>query len=204
MLPISSLSSSSVHSLTPEFCFSTFSFCSLITSSILLSLSYPSFYHFQFLSNLPQYSWLYLLSDYSNSFLAINLPDNSSLSNIPSSYSCLITSSWSRQYSFLDSSIAFFAFFKFSLPSQVSDSTVNPFQHTKYLSLSLTHCLFNILSTFYSSFPLIITRAGYSFLCPSTCPIYLCTLLTLTTRYILTVLGSSNSTTFNNTIFFTL
>jgi len=92
--------------------------------------------------------------------------------------SCLATSFMSHQYSFSNSLIASFAFFKFSLPSHVSDSTINPFQHTKYLSFPLTCCLFRILSTFYSSFPSIITRAGCFFFWPSTCPIYLCILLT--------------------------
>ena len=49
-----------------------------------------------------------------------------------------------------------------------------------------------------------MTRAGYSFLCPSTCLIYLCILLTLTTKCIFTVLGSFNSTMFGNMIFFIL
>ena len=149
-MPISLLLFSSVHSLTPEFCFSASFSCSLIASSILLPLSHSPFYCLQFLFNISQYSWSYLLSDHPNSFLAINLPGNSPLLYILFSCSCLVTSSWSHRYSFSNSSIAFFAFFKFSLSSQISDSAVNPFQHTKYLSLSLIRYLFNILSTFYS------------------------------------------------------
>ena len=125
MLPISS-SSSSVHSLTPDF--SPLISSSFLIVSIFLSPDHFPFHCFQFLSNLPQYSWSYLLSDHPNSFLAINLPGNSPLLNISSLCSCLAISSMSCQYSFSNSSIASYAFFKFSLPSQVLDSTVNPFQ----------------------------------------------------------------------------
>ena len=195
-------SSFSIYSLTPEF-------SSLISSSstivfIFLSSDCFPFHHLQFLSSLPQYSWSYLLSNYPNSFLAVNFPGNSSLLNISSSRSCLATSSMSRQYSFSNSSIASFVFFKFSLPFQVSDSAVNPFQYTKYLFFSLTYHLFKIFSTSYSSSPSIITGAGCSFFCPSTCPTYLHILLMFTTRCIFTVVGSSNSTAFDDTIFLIL
>ena len=202
MLPISSLSSS-VYSLSPEFSCLIFSF-SLIVSIIFLSLGYLPFHCLQFLSSLPQYSWLYLLSNYPNNFLAINLPGNSPLLYTPSSCSCLSMSSMSCQYSFSNSLITSFAFFKFFLSSQVLDSAVNPFQYTKYLSFSLIHHLFRILSTSYFSSSSIITGAGCSLFCPSTCPIYLHILLMFTTRYIFIVLGSSNFTAFNDTIFFIL
>ena len=52
---------------------------------------------------------------------------NSFLLDIPFSCSCLLTSFISCQYSFSNSSIASFASPKFSLPSQVSNSAVNPF-----------------------------------------------------------------------------
>ena len=198
MLPIS-LSSFSVYSLTPDL-----SSSSLIVSIILFFLGHSPFHCLQFLSNLPQYSLLYFLSDHPNNFFAINLPGNSPLSNIPFSLSCQFTSSMSCQYSLSNSSIASFAFPRFSLPFQVSDSAVNPFHHTRYLSFPLIHHLFKIFSTFYSSSPSIITGAGYSLFCPSTCPTYLCILLTLTTGCILIVSGSSNSTVFDDTIFFTL
>ena len=125
MLPISSLSSF-IHSLSPESSCSISSSSSIV-STIFLSLGHLLFYHLQFLSSLPQYSWSYLLSDHLNNFLAVNLPGNSPLLNIPSLCFCLTTSSMSCQYSFLNSSITSFAFFKFFLPSQVSDSAVNPF-----------------------------------------------------------------------------
>ena len=160
MLPISSLSSS-VHSLTSD----SFS-SSLIVSIVLLFLGRPFFHHLQFLSNLPQYSSSYSLSDHPNNLFAINLPGNSPLSNIPSSLSCHFTSSVSLLYFFSYSFIASFAFSKFSFPSQVSDSAVNSFHHTRYLSFSLTCCLFNILSTFHSSSPSIMTRASCFFFCP--------------------------------------
>ena len=198
MLPIF-LSSSSVHSLTLDLS-SSF----LIVSIVLLFLGRPPFYCLQFLSNLPQYSLSYFLSDHPNNFFAVNLSGNSPLSNIPFSLSCWFTFSMSHQYSLSNSSIASFAFPRFSLPFQVSDSTVNPFHHTRYLSFPLIRHLFKIFSTSHSSSPLIITGAGCSLFCPSTCPTYLHILLTLTTGYILIASGSSNSTAFDDTIFFTL
>ena len=202
MLPISS-SSFFVHSLSPESSCSISSSFSIV-SIIFLSLGRLPFHHLQFLSSLLQYSWSYLLSDHPNNFLAVNLPGNSSLLNIPSSCFCLITSSISCRYSFSNSSITSFVFFKFSLPSKVSDSAVNPFQCTRYLSFPLTCHLFRILSTSHSSSPLIITGAGCSLFCPSTCPTYLCILLTFTTGCIFTILGSSNSTVVDNMIFLIL
>ena len=195
MLPISS-SSSFVYSLTSNpFCLiSSFSWT---VSNILLSFVCPPFYCFQFCSNLPQYSLLYCLSVHPNSFFTINLPGNSSLLNIPSSFSCCLISSISCQYSFSSSSIASLAFSKFFIFSQVSDSAVNPFYYTKYLFFFCILCLFSILSTSHSSSPSIITRASCSLFCPSTCPTYFHILLTLTTRCIFIVLGSS---VFDNTI----
>ena len=134
----------------------------------------------------------------------MNLPGNSSLLNVPSSCSCLVISSMSRQYSFLNSLIVSCAFSKFSLLSHVFDSAINPFQCTKHLSFPLTRYLFRILFTSHSSSSLIITRASCSFFCPSTCSMYLHILLILTTRCIFTVLSSSNLTAFNDIIFFIL
>ena len=165
MLPISS-SSSSVHSLISEF-FCPISFSSLIISRVCLFFS--PFHLFQFHSNLSQYSSSYLLSDYPNNFFAVNLPSSSPLLNVPSSFSCLLISSISYWYFFSNSSTTFFTFSKFSLPSQVFDSAVNPFHLTKYLSFPLICHLFRILFTSYFSSPSIITEAGCSFLCPSTC-----------------------------------
>ena len=203
MFPIS-LSSSSVHSLSPELSCLIFSFFSFIVSIVLCSLICPPFHYFQFLSSLPQYSLSYCLSDHPNSFFAVNCPGSSPFLNVSSSLSCCLTSSMSHWYSFLYSSTASFVFSKFSLPSQVSDSAMNPFYHTKYLFFPCICCLFRILSTSHFSSLSITTGAGCSFLCPSTCPTYLCILLTLTTECIFIVLGSSNSTTFDNMIFFIL
>ena len=158
MFPIS-LSSSSVHSLSPKFSCSISSSSSLIISIVLHPLALPPFHCLQFLSNLAQYSSSYLLSDQPNSFLAINCPSSSPFLNVLSSLSYFLTSSISHQYSFLNSSTASFVFSKFSFPSQVLDSAVNPFYHTKYLSFPLIHYLFKILLTFHSSFPSIMT--GY-------------------------------------------
>ena len=200
MFPISLLSSS-VYSLILDF-FYLISFCSFfIISIVLCPFSLPPFHLLQFLSNLAQYSSSYFLSDHLNNFFTINLPGNSLLLKVSSSLSCFLISSMSCWYSFSNSSTAFFALPRFSFSSQVLDSAVNPFHCTKYLSFSFIYCLFRILSTFHSS-SLIMTRAGCSFFCPSTCSIYLCILLMLTTRCIFTVLGSSNSTMFNDTIFF--
>ena len=196
--------SSFVHSLIPNFSCSIPFSSSFIVSIVLCSLALLSFYLLQFLSNLTQYSLSYFLSDYPNNFLAVNLPGNSPLLKVPSFLSYLLMFSMSLLYSLSNSSITSFAFPKFSFPSQVSDSTVNPFHCTRYLSFSLTCHLFNILLTSHSSSPSIITGASCSFLCPSTCSTYFCILLTFTTRCIFTVLGSSNSTIFNDMIFFIL
>ena len=200
IFPISPLSSS-VYSLSLEFSWLISSFFSLIVSIVLHSLILSPFQHLQFLSSFAQYSSSYLLSVYPYNFLAVNLPGNSPLLNVSSSLFCLLISSISLLYSFSNFSITSFALSRFSFPSQVSDSTVNPFYHTRYLSFPLICCLFNILSTFHSSSPLIITGAGCSFLCPSTCSTYLYILLMLTTGCILIVAGSFSSTTFIDTIF---
>ena len=195
---------SSVHSFISKFSCSVSSFSFFIVSIVLHSLTLPLFYLLQFLSNLTQYFLSYFLSDHPNNFLTVNLPSSSFLLKIPSSLSYFLISSISLLYSFSNSSIAFFAFSRFPFSFQVSDSTVNLFHHTKYLSFPLIHHLFNILSTSYFSSPLIMTGAGCSFLYSSTCPMYLCILLTSTTGCILIVLGNSNSTVFANMIFFTL
>ena len=202
MFSILSLSSS-VHFLSPKFSYSISSFFSFIVFIVFCPFALPSFHHLQFLSNLVQYSLSYLLCDQPNSFLAVNHSSSSPLLNILSFFFCLLMSSISHQYSFLNSSTAYFAFSRFSIPFQVSDSAVNPFYCTRYLSFPLTCYLFNILSTSYSFSPSIITGVGCSFLCPSACPIYLHILLTLTIGCILIVLSSSYSTAFANMIFLT-
>ena len=196
MLPISS---SSVHSQTPNFSSSVSSSSSTVFIISLLT-GLLLFHHLQFLSNLPQYSWSYCLSNHPYNIFAMNFPGNSPCLNVVSSRSCCAISSMSYRYSFSNSSIVFFAFFKFSLLSQVLDSAINPFQRIRYLSFSFTRHLFRILSTSHFSSPSIITRAGCSFFCLSTCLTYLCILLMLTTEYILTMLGSSNLTTFDDII----
>jgi len=123
MLFISFLSSSVHFLISGFFCLISSSF--LIVSKICLLLL--PFYCFQFCSNLPQYSLSYLLSDHPNNFFVVNLPSNSPLLNVPFSFSCQFTSSMFHQYSLSYSSITSLAFSKFSLSSQVSDSTVNPF-----------------------------------------------------------------------------
>ena len=163
-------------------------------SNALFSFLYFPFHHFQFLFSLPQYSWLYYLFDYLNNFFAINLLGSFSFLNILFFCSCLLISSMSCQYSFLNSLIASLVFSRFFLSFQVFDSTINLFYLTKYLFFPLTYYLFKILSNYHSSSSSIITRASCSFLCLFTCHTYLYILLILTTRYIFTILGSSNLT----------
>jgi len=198
------LSSSFVYSLSLKFSCSISSSFFFIVSIVFCSLALSPFHCLQFLSNLAQYSSSYLLSDQPNSFLTINCPSSSSLLNIPSFLFCFPTSSISHWYSFSNSSTAFFAFSKFSFSSQVLNSAVNSFYYIKYLFFSLIYHLFRILSTFYSFSLSITTGAGCFFLCPSTCPMYFHILLTLTTRCIFTMLGSSSSTVFDDTTFFIL
>jgi len=203
IFPILSLFSS-VYSLSLEFFWSISSFFSLIVSIVFCSLILSSFQYLQFLSSFVQYSLSYFLSVYLYNFLTINLSGNSPLLNICSFLSCLLISSISLLYSFSNSSIASFVLSRFSFSSQVSDSTINPFYHTRYLSFSLICCLFNILSTSHSFSSSIITGASCSFLCPSTYSIYFCILLILTTGCILIVASSSNSTIFVDIIFLIL
>jgi len=188
--------------LIPNFSYSISFSSFFIVSIVLCPLALLSFHLLQFLSNLAQYFLLYFLSDHLNNFLTINLSGNSPFLKVLSSLSFLLTFSMSHWYSFSNSSTTSFVLPRFSFSSQVSDSTANPFHHTKYLSFPLIHHLFKILSTSHSSSPLIMTGTGCSFFCPSTCPMYLYILLMLTTRYIFTVLGSSNSTAFDSMIFF--
>ena len=56
----------------------------------------------------------------------------------------------------------------------ISDSAVNLFYCTRYLSFPYILHLFRILFTSYSSFFSITTGAGCFFLCPSTYPTYFC------------------------------
>ena len=134
------------------------------------------------------------------------LPGNSLLNIfLSSSASCYLTSfSSSLLYSLSNFSTISMVFFKFSLLSHVSSSAVHPFHHTRYLSLPHIFLLFIIFSTSHSSFPSITTGYGTSFFCPSTCDLYLCTLLTLTTRCILTIFDSCNSIALLEIITFTL
>ena len=198
------MSSSSVHSLSPELSSSISSSSSFIVSIVLCPFICSPLHCFQFLSSLPQYSLSYHLSNYPNSFFVVNCPSSFPLLNVPSSLSCCFISSMSHWHSFSYSLTASFVFFRFFLSSQVSDSAMNPFYCTRYLSFPCICYLFRILSTSYSSSFSITTGASCSFLCPSTCSIYLCILLTLTTGCIFIVLGSSNSTVFDNMIFLIL
>ena len=134
------------------------------------------------------------------------LPGSSLLNillSLATSY-CLTSSSSFLQYFLSNSSTNSIIFFRFSLLFHVSFSAVQSFHCTKYLSLPHTFFLFMIFSTSHSSSLSITTGYGISFLCPSTCNLYLRILLTLTTGCILTVLGNSNSIALLEMIAFTL
>ena len=163
------------------------------------------FHRLQFSFNLFQYSCSYFISPHPYNNFAMYFPGSSLLNAfLSSSVSCCLASSSSAlPYSFSNSFTNSLAFLRFSLLSQVFSSAVHPFHHTRYFSLPHTHLLFIIFFTFHSSSS-ITTSCGVSFLCPFTYPIYLLTLLTLTTRCIFTVLGSSNSIAFVKTIDLTL
>ena len=164
------------------------------------------FHYHQFSFNFFQYFCLYFLSPHPYNNFTIYFP-SSSLLNIFLFFSAscrLVSSSFALPYLLSNPFTSSLAFLRFSWLFQVSSSTVYPFYCTKYLSLSHTCLLFIIFSISYSFSSLIITGYGSSFLCPSTCLVYLCTLLTLTTRCIFTVLGSSNSIAFVETIALTL
>ena len=164
------------------------------------------FYLRQFSSNLFQYFCSYFFFPYPYNSFAIYFPSNSLLNTFFSSFISYryVSSSSSLPYSFSSSFTRSLVFLRFSLLSQVSSSAVHPFHHTRYLSLPHTCLLFIIFSTSHFFSPSITTGCGISFLCPSTCPVYLHTLLTLTTGCIFTVLGSSNSNAFIETIDLTL
>ena len=164
------------------------------------------FYHLQFSSNFFQYSCLYFLSPHPYNNFAIYLPSNSLLNTFLSfSIFCHFVSSFSAlSYSFSNSFTNLLVFLRFSLLSQMSFFTVYPFYHTRYFFLSHTHLLFIIFFTSHSSFFLITMGCSISFLCPSIYSVYLLTLLTLTIRFIFTVLDSSNSIMFVKTIDLTL
>ena len=186
---------------------SSFSCCFIHKNRLQLTLANEFLFHRrQFSSNLFQYSCSYFFSLHPYNNFAIYFPGNSLLNTFfSSSLSCRhASSSSSLLYSFSNSSTRLLAFLRFSLLSQVSSSAVYPFHHTRYLSLPCTHLLFIIFSTSHSSSPSITTGWGISFLCLSTYPVYLRTLLTLTTGCIFTVLGSSNSNAFVETINLTL
>ena len=140
ILPISLFSSFYSLSLDSSWPISSFFLIIFIIFCLLIS---SSFQYLQFLSNLAQYSLLYLLSVHLYNFLTINLSSNFPLLNVSSSLSCFLTFSISLLYSFLNSFITSFVFSRFSFSSQVSNSAINPFYCTRYLFFPLIYCLFN-------------------------------------------------------------
>ena len=111
----------------------------------------------------------YSLLDHPYSIFTVNL-SGSSLENffLLSSSFYYLTSLASSLYSPSNSSTSSFTFFRFSLLSQVSSSTVYLFYHTKNFFFPLTIFLFSIFSTLNSSSPSIITGFGRVFFCSST------------------------------------
>ena len=139
--------------------------------ALLFKFPHPKeFFHcLQFSFHLLFLYLSYSLLDHLYSIFTINLP-RSSLENSfsLSSFSCHLTSLASSLYFLSNSSTSSFIFFRFSLLSQVSPSTVYLFYYTKNFSFPLTIFLFSIFSTSNSSSPLMITGFGRVFLCPST------------------------------------
>ena len=192
---------------SPMFLISSSSCCFIHKNRLWLTLANGFlFHHCQFSFNLFQYFCSYFFSPHLYNNFVIYFPSNSLLNTFfSSSISCYcIFSSFSFSYSFSNSFTRSLAFLRFSLPSQMFSSAVHPFHHTRYSSFPCTHLLFIIFSISYFSFPSIITGYDFFFFCSSICPIYLHILLTLTTGCIFTMLGSSNSIAFVETIALTL
>ena len=148
------------------------------------------FYLYQFFSNFLKYSSSNFLSSQPYSNFAIYFPGSSLLlyfsalgfffiSFLTFTFFCHLTSTFNLP---LNSSTNSFTFSKSFPFSQVSFSTINPFQHTKYLSTPYIFFLFNIFSISYSSAP--STSIGFPsyFFCHFTCSLYCTTWLIFTTR----------------------
>ena len=119
-----------------------------------------------------------------------------SLSSVIFIFSCLLTSIFILPSNSSNTSLTFP---KSSLFYHISLSAINPFQHTRYLSIPLIFLLFNIFSTSYSLTP--STSIGFPsfFFCPPTCSLYHTIQLTFTTGWILIKIGSRNLTALVNT-----
>ena len=137
---------------------SSSSYCFICKNRLWLTFANGSFFHhFQFSSNLFQYSCSYFFFPHLYNNFAVYLPSNPLLNVfLFSSASCRFASSSSALlYSFSNSSTSLLAFLRFSLLSQMFFSTVHPFHHTRYFSLPCTHLLFIIFSISHSSSPSI-------------------------------------------------
>ena len=95
-----------------------------------------------------------------------------------STFSCHLTSVFNLSLNLSTNSFVFSKSFPFS---HISFSTVNPFQHTKYLSTSHIFLLFNIFSISHSSTSSTLIGFPSSFFCPFTCSLYCTTQLIFTT-----------------------
>ena len=139
--------------------------------ALLFKFSHPKefFYCLQFSFHFLSLCLSYSLLDHLYSIFTINFPGSSLENSFSLSFSsCHLTSLASFLYFLSNSSTSSFIFFRFSLLSQVSPSTVYLFYYTKNFSFPLTIFLFSIFSTSNSSSPSIITGFDRVFLCPST------------------------------------
>ena len=121
---------------------------------------------FQFLSHLFSLFFLYLFHPHLYNSFAINFLGSSWLNSFSSSSSsCCLSSLVSSLYSLSNSFSNFFTFSRFSLPFQVSSSTVYSFHLTKNFFFPLTVLLFNIFSISNFSSPSMMTSFGNIFFC---------------------------------------
>jgi len=140
------------------------------------------FYFYQFLSNFLKYSSSNFPLSHLYNIFTVYFSGNFSLlksfSSIISNFSYLLTSTLILSS---NSFIASLVFPRSSSLSYMLCSAINPFQYTKYFSISLIFLLFKIFSTSYSSTP--STSIGFVsfFFYPSTCSLYYTTQLTFIT-----------------------
>ena len=154
-----------LQSLPLIFLFSFSIFSSTFFKCLLSSICLFSFHFFQFFSNLFKYSSSNFRSSHPYNTFAIYFPGNSILLYSSSSSTCHLPTTSPHSNSSINSS----AFFKFSLLSQVSPSTVKPFHRIKYFTTPLIFFLFNIFFTSHSSTPSTSIGFPSSFFCSLTC-----------------------------------
>ena len=131
------------------------------------------FYFHQFLSNFLKYSFSNFSLSYPYNIFTVYFPSNSPLlKSFSSIISNLLTSALILPSNF---SIASLVFSRSSFLFHVLCSTINPFYHTRYFSISYTFLLFNIFSTSHSLISFTLIGFTSSFFCLFTCSLY-CTI----------------------------